>query len=342
MVSEVLDFRDPKVIWHEGSQKWIMILAVKDRMEFYSSTNLLDWKFESKFGEGYGSHGGVWECPDLLEMSVEGSGEQRWVLVCNINPGGPFGGSATQYFVGDFDGVAFTCEDAPEEIKWMDYGKDHYATVSWSNAPDSRHTVIAWMSNWQYANNVPTKQFRSAMSLPRDLGLYEFNGEHYVSVTPSVEIDALRNSDEFSHKVGIVSSQKTISKFETNNSYEIEFEVKNRSAKIIGMELSNDAGECVKIYYDMATNEVVMDRTKSGAVDFNKDFAAITRAPINSENATMGMRIFVDNSSVELFDLTSRWAMTNLVFPSKPYTKITLYSEGGSYNVKEFKQFNIR
>ena len=344
LVSEVLDFRDPKVIWHEGSSKWVMILAVKDRMEFYSSTNLLDWEFESKFGETYGTHGGVWECPDLLEMSVEGSDQKRWVLICNINPGGPFGGSATQYFVGDFDGSTFTCEDSPEEIKWMDYGKDHYATVSWSNTPDSRHTVIAWMSNWQYANNVPTKQFRSAMSLPRDLGLYKFGGEHYVSVTPSAEVDALRTSKGISHRVGTVSGEESVSKFTADNSgrYEIEFEVKKSSAKVIGMELSNDAGECVKIYYDMATNEVVMDRTKSGAVDFNRDFAAITRASINAKSSTMGMRIFVDNSSVELFDANSRWAMTNCVFPSKPYTTMTLYSEGGSYRVEELKQYNIK
>lgn len=344
LTSEINDFRDPKVIWHEGSKKWIMVLAVKNKMEFYSSVNLLDWTFESKFGETYGSHGGVWECPDLLEITVDDSNNTRWVLICNINPGGPNGGSATQYFIGDFDGSTFICEDDPEEVKWMDWGKDHYATVSWSNAPDSRHTVIAWMSNWQYGNKVPTKQFRSAMSIPRDLGLYEFNDEHYISVTPAVEIDTLRNSNIVTHRVGTVSNQKSINKFAVNNSgrYELEFEVKNRSAKVIGMELSNDVGEYIKIYYDVVTNEVVMDRTKSGIVDFNKNFSAITRAPINSANSEMGMRIFVDNSSVELFDSTSRWAMTNIVFPSKPYTKMTLYSEGGSYKVEQLNQYNIR
>ena len=161
------DFRDPKVFWYDGTNRWIMMLAVGQEMQIWSSANLKDWQKESSFGSEYGNHGGVWECPDLLKI------EDKWVLICNINPGGPFCGSATQYFVGDFDGHKFTCESMPKVTKWLDYGKDHYATVSFSNAPDGRTVVLAWMSNWQYANQVPTRQFRSANSIARDLGLFK-------------------------------------------------------------------------------------------------------------------------------------------------------------------------
>ena len=165
-----------------------MMLAVGQEMQIWSSANLKDWNKESSFGSEYGCHGGVWECPDMLKIS------DKWVLICNINPGGPFGGSATQYFVGDFDGKKFTCESMPKVTKWLDYGKDHYATVSFSNALDGRITVLAWMSNWQYANQVPTKQFRSANSIARDLGLFKDGEETYVSVTPSKEMLAVRGA----------------------------------------------------------------------------------------------------------------------------------------------------
>ena len=163
--------RDPNMFWHEKSGKWILVLAaaLEKEMWIYSSPDLKNWTKESSFGHGYGAQEGVWECPDLMELPVRGTDRTKWVLICNINPGGPFGGSAAQYFVGDFDGKTFTCDTKPEVTKWMDYGKDHYAAVSWSNTPEKRHTVIAWMSNWQYANNVPTRQFRSANTLPRDI-----------------------------------------------------------------------------------------------------------------------------------------------------------------------------
>ena len=185
------DFRDPKVIWHEPTKKWIMILAVGQEMQFFSSGNLKEWVYESSFGEGQGAHGGVWECPDLIELPIDGTDNKKWVLLCNLNPGGPFGGSATQYFVGSFDGKSFI-NQSPNLTKWMDWGKDHYATVTWSNAPDNRYIAIAWMSNWQYANDVPTKQFRSANSVPRDLSLYVQDGECYLKNQPSQELLALR------------------------------------------------------------------------------------------------------------------------------------------------------
>ena len=309
LTSDVPDFRDPNVFWNEEVKQWNLILAAGQQMNIYSSKNLKDWKFESSFGEGYGNHGGVWECPDLLKMG------DKWVLICNINPGGPFGGSATQYFVGSFDGHKFTCESKPEVTKWMDYGKDHYATVSFSNAPDGRIVVLPWMSNWQYANQVPTQQFRSANGLPRDLGLYSYNGEDYVSVKPSPEVFAA---------------------FEKKPSGRLQpaayIEVTNikSNASIV---LSNDKGERVTMVYDGKNSTFSMDRTESGVTDFHSDFKAKTVAPTNG--VIKSMQIFIDRCSIEAFDTEGKVAMTNLVFPSKPYDKIIV--KGCKVKIYELK-----
>ena len=153
LIGDIADFRDPKVM-HDGDH-WLMTLACQQEIRFYASEDLKQWTYLSSFGEGYGNHGGVWECPELIQMG------DQWILLVSINPGGPFGGSATQYFVGDWDGTTFTCLDDPTEQKWLDYGKDNYSTFSFHNAPDNRIVSLGWMSNWQYAQQVPTGNFRS-------------------------------------------------------------------------------------------------------------------------------------------------------------------------------------
>ena len=309
LTSDVPDFRDPNVFWNEEVKQWNLILAAGQQMNIYSSKNLKDWKYESSFGEGYGNHGGVWECPDLLKMG------DKWVLICNINPGGPFGGSATQYFVGSFDGHKFTCESKPEVTKWMDYGKDHYATVSFSNAPDGRIVVLPWMSNWQYANQVPTQQFRSANGLPRDLGLYSYNGEDYVSVKPSPEVFAAFEKKPSGHLQPAAYIEVTNIK---------------SNASIV---LSNDKGERVTMVYDGKNATFSMDRTESGVTDFHSDFKAKTVAPTNG--IIKSMQIFIDRCSIEAFDTEGKVAMTNLVFPSKPYDKIIV--KGCKVKIYELK-----
>ena len=296
LTSDIPDFRDPKVLWNDEASHWILIVAAGQQMNFYSSKNLKDWKYESSFGEGFGNHGGVWECPDLLKMG------DKWLLICNINPGGPFGGNATQYFVGSFDGHKFTCTSKPEMTKWMDYGKDHYATVSFSNAPDGRIVVLPWMSNWQYANQVPTQQYRSANGLPRELSLFSYEGEDYVCIKPSPEVFAA-----FEQKPS--GSLQSAAYLEVTN-------IKNNASVV----LSNDKDEKVTMVYDEKNNTFSMDRTESGLTDFNNDFKAKTIAP--TYGAIKKLQIFVDNSSVEAFDADGKMSMTNLVFPSKPYNKI--------------------
>lgn len=315
ITSNVPDFRDPHMFWNEDIKKWNMILAAGQHMEIYSSDNLKDWKYESSFGEKYGNHGGVWECPDLMKMKVRGTDKEKWMLICNINPGGPSGGSATQYFVGDFDGHKFTCDSKPEVTKWMDYGKDHYATVTFDNAPEGRHVAIAWMSNWQYANQVPTQQYRSGNSIPRDLGLFEYKGETYCSVVPSPEMTAAR-----SKKAGKKLTE----------SCEMVVNLKGNAT----ITLSNDKGEKVVMNYDAKAETFSMDRTKSGKVDFSKDFAAVTKAPTYGKISQL--RIFIDKSSIEALDADGKMSMTNLVFPSKPYNKVTVKGKG-KYQVYDIK-----
>ena len=307
ITSDKPDFRDPNVFWYESTKRWIMILAVGQEMQIYSSADLKDWKYESSFGQEYGNHSGVWECPDLFKL------DDKWVLICNINPGGPFGGSATQYFVGQFDGHKFTCESMPKVTKWLDYGKDHYATVSFYNAPENRRVVMAWMSNWQYANQVPTKQFRSANSIARDLGLFEFGEETYVSVVPSKEMLAAR---------GAKLKQPT-------DACEIVVDVKG-GAEIV---LSNAKGEQVTMKYDASKQTFIMDRTKSGDVSFSEAFPCVTKAP--TYGSMKQLRIFVDRCSIEAFDVEGKMAMTNLVFPSEPYNNIKV--KGGKVTIYEIK-----
>ena len=320
LTSKEEDFRDPKCFWNPEIQKWNLILAVGQEMRIYSSSNLTDWTYESSFGltvnkatgdvTELGCHDGVWECPDLIKLQVRGTDKQKWLLICNINPGGPFGGSATQYFVGEFDGHKFTCEH--QDTRWMDYGKDHYATVTFDNAPDGRKIALAWMSNWQYANQVPTKQFRSANSVPRDLDLFEYKGETYCGVTPSRELNTIRGK-----ATGKLSS-----------TCEIVVDLKG-STEIV---LSNSLGEQVVMKYDEAKETFSMDRTRSYA-SFSEAF------PVNTVAPTYGhikqLRIFIDNCSIEAFDAEGKMAMTNLVFPNEPYNSMKV--KGGKATIYQIK-----
>ena len=311
LTSNEPDFRDPKAFWNPEIQKWNLVLAVGQEMRFYSSPNLKDWTYESSFGSGYGCHDGVWECPDLMKLQVRGTDKQKWILICNINPGGPFGGSATQYFVGEFDGHRFTCEH--QDTRWMDYGKDHYATVTFDNAPDGRHIALAWMSNWLYANQVPTLQFRSANSIARDLDLFEYEGQTYCGVTPSREMTAARVKG----------------KGKLTDACEAVIDLKGSAT----ITLSNSKGEQVVMNYNAKKNEFSMDRTKSGLVEFSDAFPTVTTAPVYGKMKQL--RLFIDKCSLEAFDAEGRMAMTNLVFPTEPYTSIKV--QGGKatiYNIK--------
>lgn len=341
LTSSEKDFRDPKVFWYAPGKHWVMILAVGQHMEIYSSVNLKEWKKESEFGAMQGAHGGVWECPDLVEIPVEGTREKKWVLICNLNPGGPFGGSAAQYFVGSFDGKKFVNE-SPTQTKWMDWGKDNYATVTWNNAPDGRCIALGWMSNWQYANNVPTRQYRSANTLARDLTLYREGQELYLKSTPSSEVNKARGKKVSIPSFKVSEKHEMVNLFEEKQgAYEVEIVIQNTGASKIAFCLLNDKGEKVSMYYDLNRKQFVMDRSESGTVDFSKDFPAVTVAPANVDKE-LTLRLFVDRSSIEAFGEDGKFVMTNLVFPSQPYVKMCFEADKNGYAVKSLNVYKLQ
>lgn len=311
ITGDIPDFRDPKAFWNGEAGMWNLILAAGQEMRIYSSYDLKQWKYESSFGEGYGCHESVWECPDLFALNVRGTGARKWMLVCNTG-GAPGGGSGTQYFIGDFDGHKFTTTQ--KDALWMDYGKDHYATVTFDNAPGGRRIALAWMSNWQYAGVVPTMQFRSANSLPRDLDIFENDGRYYCGVIPSRELLSLRGN-----KVK-----------QPSETCEIVVDLKG-TASIV---LSNQKGEKVVMEYDSKSKKFVMDRNLSGNTSFHKDFPARTIAPVHGDMKQL--RIFIDRCSIEVFDSEGKMAMTNLVFPSEPYGTLTI--KGGKATIYSIAQ----
>jgi len=304
------DFRDPKVIWHEPTQKWIMNLAVADHVEFYSSPNLINWTKESEIGKNLFAHGGVWECPDLLQFNV--NGKTSWVLLVSMNPGGPNGGSATQYIVGDFDGHAF--KPYSTDIKWMDYGPDNYAGVTFSNV-GGRNILIGWMSNWNYANVVPTEKWRSAMTVPRELKLIEQNNNANLKNFLLVSSPVKEFMNAFTE---IISKENVIPN---------RIDIKAIKAMDFEIILSNTSNEKLIIGYHADKKQFFIDRTKAGVSNFNDGFAAVAVAPRLSFATNMDLSILLDKTSVELFADGGRTVMTALFFPTFPYTKWEIKSK---------------
>lgn len=349
VITQETEARDPNFFWDKEKRQWVLLLAhaLDHEMLVYTSPDMKDWTLRSSFGKGLGAQGGVWECPDLFELPVEGSGESKWVLLCNINPGGPFGGSATQYFTGDFDGTVFTPDldaDGNVPTKWMDFGKDNYASVSFSDAPSGRRTIIGWMSNWQYAAEVPTTQFRSANTLPRDLSLFRgADGQLYLASVPSPEIDAIRGAVVASARRARISSRpKSYALPRTGDgACEIEAELDCGSGATVSLTLSNSLGEDLVVAYDRNADTFSVDRRRSGIVDFSDEFPAVTVAPAFSESGKVSLRIFVDRTSVELFGNGGRSVMTNLVFPNQPYTTLSVRSEGARSKIENLKIYSV-
>lgn len=341
LTSQERDFRDPKVFWYAPDKHWVMILAVGQEMQIFSSKNLKEWKKESSFGAKQGAHGGVWECPDLVQLPVEGSKEKKWVLICNLNPGGPFGGSAAQYFVGTFDGKKFTNE-SPTQTKWLDWGKDNYATVTWSNAPDGRCIALGWMSNWQYQAVLPTSQYRGSNTLARDLTLYKENGDYFLKSAPSPEIESLRGEKVSVPSFKVSDTYEINSLLEHNDgAYEIEMTIKNSGASKIVFSLLNAKDEKIYMYYNVPQKQFVMDRSESGLTDFSKDFPAVTVAPVGDTDI-IRIRLFIDKSSIEVFGEDGKYVMTNRVFPNAPYDRLQFESVRGNFTVKSLNVYKLK
>lgn len=342
--------RDPNMFYNAETGEWNLVLAhaLDHEMLFFTSPDLKSWTLQSSFGKGIGAQDGVWECPDLFRLPVDGTDEKKWVLICNINPGGPFGGSAIQYFTGDWDGKTFTADTAADgsiPTKWLDYGKDNYALVSWSDAPDNRRTAIGWMSNWQYAAEVPTMQYRSANTLPREIGLFRgADGQIYASSAPSPEVTALRDKLVVNaSKVSVKKNARIYTLPAVNDGVcEIIADFDAQKADSLEFVLSNKAGDRVVMRYNSAARTISFDRRESGIVDFSESFPAVTVAPTFEKNGKVTLRIFIDRSSIELFGNDGRFVMTNIVFPNEPYSTLSVSSAGGNARLNNLKIYSLK
>ncbi len=330
----IRDFRDPKVSWHEASKGWVMILAVADHVELYGSKNLKSWNKLSQFGKTYGSHGGVWECPDLFPLELDG--KQKWVMLVSINPGGPNGGSATQYFTGNFDGKTFTPDAPAATTRWIDYGKDNYAGVTWSNVPasDGRRLFMGWMSNWQYANVVPTASWRSATTVARELRLKNTPQGIRLISQPVKELASIRGASvQLPGRTieGEADITKEVS-FAPTGELLLNFDATGQREDF-GIQLSNPQGQQVLIGYEAAKKRFYVDRSQSGKNDFSKDFGGRHYAPRTSSDKSVSLHLVIDVASVELFADNGEVVMTEIFFPDTPYNQLKVFSKEGAVKV---------
>ncbi|GAB3243838.1 glycoside hydrolase family 32 protein [Hymenobacter seoulensis] len=318
------DFRDPKVSWHAPSKKWVMTLATKDRITFFSSPNLKEWTKLSEFGEKLGAHGGVWECPDLFPLTL--NGKTHWVLLVSINPGGPNKGSATQYFVGQFDGKTFT--PSSTQTKWIDYGPDNYAGVTWGNT-GARKLFLGWMSNWEYANQVPTSPWRNAMTVPRELSLKQVGTNVYLASEPVKEVSKLLQPSGVTLQKLSVKKELDLTSRLTNFGDKFQLKLSTAQLQDFALVLSNSRGEELQIGYDKKANEYFVNRSKSGNMSFSDKFAGRHTAPRLATSPAANLTLLFDATSVELFADNGLTTMTELFFPSEPFTKVRFTSEPG-------------
>ena len=316
------DFRDPKVMWYQPQKKWVMVLAVHDHIDIFSSKNLIDWNKESEFGREAGDHGGVWECPDLFEL--HNRTKNQWVLIVNINPGGPNGGSATQYFVGDFNGKSFAPAD--NQTKWLNYGPDNYAGVTWSNT-GNRKIFLGWMSNWLYGDKVPTNPWRGAMTVPVDLALKEVNNKDYLTSTPVKELKAITKAPTVLSNISFDHSLNVKAKLPSFGNKFI-LKLKDVAAEDFSIVLFNENSEQVKIGYDKAKNIYYINRDHAGITAFQKDFIHLSTAPRLSDAKTIDLTLIVDEASAELFADGGLTNMTGIFFGTLPMTGLNMYTPG--------------
>jgi len=315
----IRDFRDPKVFWHNGTESWIMVLVAGDYAKLYRSKNLKQWENISDFGKDRGAKGGVWECPDLFKLKVEGTDEEKWVLIISIGGGGPNGGSAAQYFVGDFDGTTFTSDQT--EYKWLDWGTDNYAGVTYNNAPNGERIFIGWMSNWQYALKTPASTWRSAMTLPRTLSLKKTDVDYILYNYPLPSVDGLKAASE-SEMVSLAVGEAYMTSNNDFGESNISFSVPKKNFKLT---FSNDLDERTSLIFDAASALLLLDRTASGNTDFNYDFGnKLHYAAMKNISENLKLSIYLDRSSIEVFVNDGQYAMTDLVFPSRPYNKMVI------------------
>ncbi|WP_100406891.1 GH32 C-terminal domain-containing protein [Bacillus solitudinis] len=341
----VADWRDPKVFWHEDTNKWIMILAAHDKAMMYTSSNLKEWTHTSDFERPSNSPQGVWECPELFELSVDGDpNNTRWVMQVSIQSQSIAGGSGMIYFIGDFDGTSFT-NHYPNETLWTDYGADFYAAVTWSDVPtNSDHRLwLGWMSNWDYANVTPTSNWRSSMTIPRKMTLTDIPGEGVrVKQGPVSELEVLRDNKQ-SHSNEIISGESSLLQNINGDALEfiIEINVNNTSANEVGLKVRKGTNQETLIGYDISKNQLFVDRSMSGNASFKGDFAKRHSAPMQPKDGKVKLHIVLDRSSVEVFGNDGLQIITDQIFPDPSSLGVQMYSIGGDVTINSLDVYDL-
>ncbi len=343
----IRDFRDPKVFWHEQSEQWVMIFAARDSVLLYHSPNLKDWRPASHFGAGHGSHGGVWECPDLFPLPVDGNSDNiKWVMLVSIGSGGPNGGSATQYFIGDFDGKNFVNNNPKDLTLWLDQGRDNYAGVTWSDIPksDGRRIFMGWMSNWDYARAIPTHPWRSAMTLPRELTLQTTPQGVRLFSNPVEELKALRRGG-LQIDGQIINVKNDYSDFGnldiSNLEMELSFDLGKTTSPHFGVEFVNSRGERIIISYEQASDLFIIDRSNSRFTSFSDAFSGLQIVPRTCSGQQLKMHLFIDRSSVELFADEGCTVVTNTFFPTVEFDRFRIFARDGDAQLTNGKMYTI-
>ena len=333
------DFRDPKVFWY--SDHWVMALAAKDKVLFFSSPNLKDWQLTGEFGNGFGSTEGVWETPDLFELTVESTAETRWALTVGVGDGAPAGGSGTQYFIGHFDGKTFTSENPKETILWMDYGADFYAPQSWNDEPHGRRILLGWMSNWQYARDVPAQEWRGAFNLLREVSLRKTKAGIRLAQQPTAETRVLRREAYHWYEQWVSPSKKLLQDLQADAVEVIAVVDIARSSGMFGFQFRKGTEEQTTVKCNLQTGTLLLDRTRSGQSHFAKGFAAMHSAKLSLELDTLYLHIFVDRSSVEVFAEDGLVCLSDLIHPSAESLQLECFAEDGSIHIRSLSVYPL-
>lgn len=333
------DFRDPKVFWYAPRNVWVMLLVAGDKMLIYHSTDLIRWAHVSTFGAPYGSRAGVWECPDLFPLEIDG--QTKWVLLISVGDGAIAGGSGTQYFVGRFDGTHFVSDNPPDTVLWLDYGTDNYAGVTFNDAPDRRRIFIAWMSNWRYARVTPAQGWRGSMTIPRDLRLVNAAGHGIrLAQAPAAEVDSARTLIASKHDIVLHSSTARLTQV-GSRALDIVVDFEATHAEEYGLRLHTGGASFTTIGFNTAADEAFIDRRSSGTTAFHESFGSILSGPLLKVSGDNRLRVLLDSESVEVFVNDGLTVLTAQIFPPDGGVIIEVYSISGRVVVSRVDIFAL-
>lgn len=341
-------FRDPKVFRYRGAEGewWVMVAveAADRRVVLYRSDDLRTWTFLSDYGQR-GAVGGVWECPDLFPLTVDGNPEDvRWVLLISLYPGGIAGGSGTQYVIGSFDGERFVPDDPPpaahpvgsreqtraelERVGWLDYGRDCYAGVTFAGLPDDERILMAWMSNWDYAGAMPPEgdgePQRGAMTLARRLSLVTVDGRIRLRQEPIAPAH-----DTVSDIRDVVLRPEAPLEFAVPAQARIRLRLRLDDGASAELRLGADEAPAAVLH--VRDGEIALDR-RVGAASLPSAFGSVQRMSVRDRG--LDAVLWLDDGSVELFADDGTAALTDRI-PRRGDARVALRAAGGNVRVDE-------